>query len=277
MMKNAVLVVIVLSILTPIAAADDFKLPAPAPAPLTRPTVPDGEKLFYQPFRTVIPGTRIWTQWSVGGIWHYNTTQSVGDGAGMMVYAPAGVEKLGWLCSMDTGVQPEKDKDGKVIQDDLKEYKGLCLWIKGDGSDGTAVLSTNWDFSDHQFRVPLKDTNWHKVFIPWDKWSPKPITDYWWYLTYGIERKDCTKANWFIVDRVHLFKAEKTEEIKPTPDVDPPGMLPAPGVCFGEGKHVKDAGQAKGPQASDDRDRWRLNRSLLANRVRSAGLHQTRL
>ncbi len=208
-------------------AADNAQPPATAPALNTEPFVPEGEKAFYPDFMNVIPGTRIWCQWLSGDIWHYNTTQSVGDGAGMIVYAPAGSEKVGWLCSMDTGIQPEKDKDGNVIHDPLKQYRGICLWIKGDGSDGTAVFSTNWDFSDHQFRVPLKDTGWHKVFMPWGKWSPKPITDYWWYLTYSIERKDASEANWFIVDRVHLFEEEKTEEITPTADVDPTGMIPA--------------------------------------------------
>ncbi len=225
--------------------AGGFELPNPATDPCTRPFLPEGEKQFNLEFATIIPGTRIWTQWSTGGIWHYNTSQSVGDGAAMTVYAPTGAEKLGWLCSMDTGVQPVKDKDGKVIADDLKTYKGICLWIKGDGSDGTAVFSTNWDSSDHQFRVPLKETKWHKVFMPWDKWSPKPITDYWYYLTYSIERKDTTKANWYIVDRVQFYKQEKTEDITPTTDVDPPGLLPAQAFVSGKDKIAKTVAKLK--------------------------------
>jgi hypothetical protein len=217
-----------------LSRAQEFKLPVPAPPPSLQPFVPVGEKPFFWGCTQIIPGTRVWTQWLNGDIWHYNTRQSVGDGAGMTIYAPAGAEKVGWLCSMDTGVQPVKDKDGKVIEDDLKAYKGLCLWFKGDGSDATGVFSTNWDFSDHQVRVPLKETAWHKVFLPWDRWTPKPITDYWYSLTYSIERKDATRPNWFIVDRVHLYQQEKTEEITPTVGADPPGMLPAQAFVSGK-------------------------------------------
>lgn len=209
-------------------------LPKPAPDPSTQPFVPEGEKPFYFEPCNTIPGTRIWVQWLKGNIWHYNTSQSVGDGAAMIVYAPPGKKQddVGWLCSMDTGVQPVKDKDGKVVEFPLTDYKGICLWIKGDGSDATAVFSTNWDFSKSKFRVPLKDTNWHKVFMAWDKWD-EPITAAWYFLTYSIERKDHSKANWFIVDRVHFYKQEKVEEIKPTPDNDPPGMLPAKAFVSG--------------------------------------------
>ena len=190
--------------------------------------------------------------------------------------SPAGMEKLGWLCSMDTGVQPVKDKDGNVIENDLKTYKGICLWVKGDGSDATAVFSTNWDFSDHQFRVPMKDTNWHKVFMPWDKWSPKPITDYWYYLTYSIERKDASKANWYIVDRVHLYKDGKTEEIKPTADVDPPGLLPAQAFVSDKDKIAKTLAKLKG-RSLHHRDCRRLDCGLRSAFLRAKGLHGSRV
>jgi lysophospholipase L1-like esterase len=210
-------------------------LPKPVPAPTIQPFVPVGEKLFYELSNTVIPGTRHWVMWQDGGLMHYNTTQSVGDGSAMYVYLPAGA-KSGWLTAYDTGVQPVKNKEGQVTRDDLRQYKGLCLWIKGDGSDAAAVFTTNSGYSKNRFRVPLKDADWHKVFMPWDKWQ-EPITGYWWFLTYGLERSDRSRDNWYIVDRVHLYKEERTEPVQPTPDNDPPGMIPAKAFVSGR-EHI---------------------------------------
>jgi lysophospholipase L1-like esterase len=63
--------------------------------------------------------------------------------------------------------------------------------------------------------------------MSWDKWD-KPLTDKHWFNFYlSIERIDDTKTNWYIVDRVRFYKEEKTEEVKPTSDQDPPGLIPA--------------------------------------------------
>ncbi len=58
---------------------DTLAIPKPVPAPTLQPFVPVGEKLFYEPSTTVIPGTRHWVLWKGGGLMHFNTTQSVGD------------------------------------------------------------------------------------------------------------------------------------------------------------------------------------------------------
>ena len=51
--------------------------------------MPEGEEPFYPEPWNSIPGTRIWVQWlGQNKIWHHNTSQSVGDGAAMMIYAP---------------------------------------------------------------------------------------------------------------------------------------------------------------------------------------------
>jgi|GEM_PF-1160171 len=212
-----------------------FVLPKPAPPPTVHPFVPNGEKPFYEPFITIVPGTRHWVLWRDGDLRHYNTTQSVGDGSGMYVYLPAGA-KSGWLTAYDTGVQPEEDKKGQIVRDVLRDYKGLCLWIQGDGSDAAAVFTTNSGYSKSKFRVPLKDAQWHKVFMPWEKWQ-EPITGHWWFLTYGLERSDDSKDNWYVVDRVHLYREEITEPIRPTPDNDPPGAIPASAFVDGR-EHV---------------------------------------
>ena len=159
-----------------------------------------------------------------------------------------------------------KDKGGQLTRDDLREYKGLCLWIKGDGSDAAAVFTTNSGYSNNKFRVPLKDTKWHKVFMPWYKWQ-EPITGHWWFLTYGLERSDQGNDNWYIVDRVHLYKEEKTEPIQPTPDIDPRGMVPAKAFVSGRDPVPRKAVCAT--RASPYYRRaciWRSRRHRLTNR-----------
>jgi lysophospholipase L1-like esterase len=200
-----------------------YLLPKPAPLP-SPPTLPAGEKQFLA-YGGNAPGVRIWAPPAKGSMWHYGTTQSVGDGAGMYVYAPAG-ETTSYLCAYDTGVRKEE----------FKEYKGISFWMKGDGSPGTAVIATGDGSLPNKFRIPLKNTQWHKVFMTWDAWD-KPITGPFWFLSFGLERREQKHSNWYIIDRVHLFKELKSEEINPTPDIDPPGLLPARAFVSGR-QHI---------------------------------------
>ena len=71
------------------------------------------------------------------------------------------------MCSYDSGVV-RQEKDGKVVRDDFADYKGISLWIKGDGSDGRAVITTDYAGSKKHFYIPLQSTEWHKVFMPWE-------------------------------------------------------------------------------------------------------------
>ena len=211
---------------------EKFTLPTPAPLPMSLP-IPSWEKNFLLG-DGLVPGKRMWVQNMLGNIWHYGTTQSVGGGTGMYVYAPPGGPS-GYLCAYDTGVVRE-EKNGKVVRDDFNQFKGISLWIKGDGSAGTAIVSQGYSGSACKFRIPLKDTQWHKVFMPWDKWN-KPVTGPFWFLAFGIERKDDSQPGWYIIDKVRLYKEMKSEEISPTPDNDPPGLLPAKAFVSGR-RHI---------------------------------------
>lgn len=209
-------------------AVEKYDLPVPSSTP-HMPIIPAWEKQILIG-DGLTPGTRMWVQNMRGNIWHYGTTQSVGDGTGMYVYAPAG-RPVGVLCAYDTGVV-RKEVEGKIVRDDFKEFKGISLWIKGDGSNGSAMISTGYTGSASKFHIPLKDTQWHKVFMPWEKWN-KPITGPFWFLAFGLERTDDRKPNWYIIDRVRLYKEMKVEEIRPTKDIDPPGHLPAKAFVTG--------------------------------------------
>jgi lysophospholipase L1-like esterase len=209
---------------------ESYTLPMRAPLPKI-PTVPAGEKPFLI-YGGIVPGIRMWAPPTRAAIWHYGTTQSVGDGAGMYVYAPAG-KPAGFLCAYDT-----------AVQGDFKDFKGISLWIKGDGTQSTAVVSTGDGSTPNKFRIPLKDTGWHKVFMPWDKWN-KPVTGPFWFLSFGIDRKDDSKPGWYIIDRVRLFKEMKAEQITPTPDTDPPGMIPAKAFVSGRQNIAKTVGKLR--------------------------------
>jgi len=216
-------------------------LPTPAPMPALQPTVLPGEKLFYDSWRDVVPGTRCWVM-GCGApgadFWCYGTSQSVGDGAGMLLYAPVGV-KVKPLCSYDTGANLGTDRVGKPIINAGPEYKGLCLWFKGDGSDAQAVITTGYGGDPKTWwRIPMKETNWHKVFIPWQKWNAAWTNlPGFWFLSYSMERSDTNRANWYIVDRIRLYQEQKTEAITPTPDRDPSGRLPARAFVSGR-EHI---------------------------------------
>lgn len=208
----------------------------PAPDPSTQPVRNEGEKPYEGYYQRAIPGSRHWVFWRDGDIKLFNTTESAGDGSAIKLYLPAGSTKAGYMIAYDIGVQPVKKGD-VVVGDDFKDYKGICLWMKGDGSDGAAVFSTSYATANSpRFRVPLKDDKWHKVFLSWDKWEPA-IKGHFYFLAYSIERKDNSKPSYFIVDNVSLYKDEKVEEIKPTANIDPPGYVPAQQFVTGK-EHI---------------------------------------
>jgi lysophospholipase L1-like esterase len=210
---------------------------SPAPLPALTPTVAAGEKAFYDAGRAVAPGMRCWVMGCGepgADFWCYGTSQSVGDGAGLLLFAPAGA-KVKPLCCYDTGLNLATGRDGKTIINAGPEYRGLSLWIRGDGSDAQAVITTDYSGNPKQwFRIPLQETNWHKVFIPWQQWN-RSWTNLpaFWFLTYSLERSDTNRAHWYLVDRVRLYQEQKIEDITPTPDRDPPGRLPARAFASG--------------------------------------------
>lgn len=206
-----------------VAYPDTFNLQEPLPLPKRVP-LQKGEKRILLG-DDLVPGVRMWVQNMVGSIWHYGTSQSVGGGAGMYLHVPAGSSPSGYVCAYDVGVQG-----------DFKEYTGLSLWIKGDGSHSHAVVSTNYAGSANKFRISLNDTEWHKVYLPWNQWD-KPLTRPFWFLAFGLERKSGSISNYYIIDRVRLYKEAVTEPVQPTPDRDPPGLLPARAFVTGQ-EHI---------------------------------------
>ena len=230
-----------LVLLASVAIAD------PLPTPTTQPVIPDGEKPWYDGYRGAIASARHWVVFKEGSLQVFDTSESAGDGAAMRLYLPANAAKSGWLTGYDTGCQPTKDKDGNVTFDPFKEFKGICLWVKGDGSDAELLLGTGNNVNQPIFRIPLKDKDWKKVHVPWNQFKPA-ITGHFWFLNYSIERKDNTKATSCIIDRVHYFREAKTEAITPTRNQDPPGNIPAKQFTSGREQIAKTLAKLKAKQ-----------------------------
>ncbi len=207
-------------------------LPVPLPDPVAVPPVPAGEVPFDGYNQWAIPGSRTWHQDSKGDTVHsdlevFDTTESAGDGSAMMIYLGAGKTDPGWLIGYDTGYQAAN-----------AGTDGICFWFKGDGSDAIARFGTNWGFDwdtgSHHFSVSMSNPDWQKVYIPWSAFSP-PVTSYFWYFDYSIQRTDNSKANYFLIDKLDFYHAGQsvTEPITPTPSIDTPGYLPADAFVSG--------------------------------------------
>jgi lysophospholipase L1-like esterase len=65
------------------------------------------------------------------------------------------------------------------VPDVLDEgYAGVSFWVKGDGSDnyGTVVLCgqhPQWFPFKYATSFPLRDTEWHRIVVPWYDWIPE--------------------------------------------------------------------------------------------------------
>ncbi len=78
------------------------------------------------------------------------------------------------------GLAFKKVKNIKPLKpDSLNDgYEGISFWVKGDGSEmyGTIVLCGQhplWMPFKYAYSFPLKDAEWKKITVPWDKFIPE--------------------------------------------------------------------------------------------------------
>jgi len=183
-----------------------------APA-LTKAKVGNHEKNVFND--TLSPGRRIWDFGLKGKLTNYASTESVGDGAGMIIYLPAGTN--GRVVAYGTAARGNT----------LKEFKGISFWVKGDGSDAQGVIGWNWNVS-FPFSFSLKETSWRKVYVYWKDFGENFKGSY--FLNYSINPNNYKGDSYYIIDRVRFFKEEKTEAITPTPNRDPAGDISSDGL-----------------------------------------------
>lgn len=194
--------------------------PATAAAPATKPAwigvkQPNGERPFVgQPDN---PTARVWRYRHNKDVDLHITAQGVGPDSAMVIFTEKG-EDPGEFLIYDPGARGE----------DLIKYKGMCVWVKGDGGDGNLSLGTNWDQNNKNNsllgKFPLSEKGWKKYFIPWDKFTPP--TKGFYFINMKLEPAKPRQA-WACIARLNFYVEETTEEIDPPKDKDPEGMIPA--------------------------------------------------
>ncbi len=179
--------------------------------------VPSYEKPFL--YNPEFPSERMWNFRHKSPFSVYSTSLSVDDNPGILFHLPKGVDG-GEVLAYDIGVP--KNQVGK--------YKGLCFWIRGDGSDGVLRIGTSWSQKYGSALVgdfTLSKTKWRKVHVPFSKFSESVAHREFWFLNFRIIPKNTLKSSWVALSRVHLYKRKVVEKITPRELADPAGHLPA--------------------------------------------------
>jgi lysophospholipase L1-like esterase len=192
------------------AAPLDVAYATPATRAGTKPMLPS----------VAYPTIRLWRYHNDGDLGAYSTAESVqAPESAILFYLPAH-GKPGEILDYDVAAQG----------DDLKIYKGLSFWMKGDGSDGVLTIGTNWtqqiaayprvgDFS-------LREKNWHKVFVPFTQFSPDVSSSGFYFLNFSLKPATAGDTR-VLIARPELSSAPTTEAIAPVVAHDPPGMIRA--------------------------------------------------
>ena len=180
---------------------------------LPEPIVPENEKPFLGVARERLPGAG-WINFGDSGItFNTATSESVGDGTGMMIYTQ--VKNPGRIVAYDSAVVVNQQRN------DFKEWTGLSFWYHGDGTDATGVIGWGENMQ-HRIRFPLDNTGWKKHFIPWDdfgKYFNQNTTQS--NLAFAIELPD--QANYvYTLDKVRMFSGEKPVETQHSSRIESP-------------------------------------------------------
>jgi lysophospholipase L1-like esterase len=191
--------------------------PAPPPPFLNR-QLPAGERPC---LRLDYPTVRLWRYQHTNDVEAHATCRGVGADSGLLIYT-SGAGTPGEILVYDVGVHGE----------DLKTFKGLCFWMRGDGGDGELSIGSNWSQAVPAYprvgRYPLAEKTWKKHFVPWEKFTPDVSSNGFWFLNLKVAPARPRPA-WAVVARVALYKDEVTEPIQPPTEKDAPGMVPAAG------------------------------------------------
>lgn len=175
------------------------------------PIVPDGENLLFPKIYEQLPGLGLERLVNQGALQVFSSSESVGDGASLMVYQ----HESGGALFSDTTYFETLENQGAFTN-----HNGISFWLKGDGTDTQGVIAfTSMDprKGPSTFGFSLSNTNWHKVFAPWTEFFPrlrfikKPSAFVLGFVSEGVG------VRWYLMDRLHLYKDEKVEDIASTP------------------------------------------------------------
>jgi hypothetical protein len=179
------------------------------------PMVPEHEQALLGTNREQIPGLGWLDIGHTGETRNLATTESVGDGAAMMVYAPRG--DSGRILAYNSEVVFSRERN------DYKTWKGISFWYRGDGTDATGVMAWG-EHVEHLYRFPLKTLGWSKVFVPWVAFGPEFSTEETHSnLVLKIEMPSGDTHD-YVLDHVRFFEGEAIQE--ETPPQEPVSLWP---------------------------------------------------
>ena len=179
--------------------------------------LPAGEEAFLE--RPNYPTDRFWRFQHTNDVEIHTTGRGVGPDSAVVVFTEKG-EKPGEVLAYDIGAHGSR----------LKDFKGLCFWMRGDGGDGNLSIGCNWNQAVPTYprlgKFPLAQKEWKKFFVPWEKFTPAINSNGFYFLNLKVEPAT-PRAAWAVVARIDLYQTEITETIQPPVAADPPGLIPA--------------------------------------------------
>ncbi|MFT7512886.1 MAG: hypothetical protein ACI9QL_002094 [Candidatus Omnitrophota bacterium] len=173
-------------------------------------SVPPGERPLLGVNREQVPGLGWLDVGHTGETRNLATTESVGDGAALMVYAPSG--DTGRILAYDSRVVFSEERN------DFTSWRGISFWYRGDGTDATGVMAWGENV-EHLYRFPLNTLGWSKVFVPWKDFGPEFSTEETHsnlVLKIEMPKED---THHYLLDHVRLFDGAPLDEARPPDEV----------------------------------------------------------
>ena len=125
--------------------------------------------------------------------------------------------------------------------DDLKKYKGMSFWMRGDGGSGNLSLGTNWNQKLAAYarmgKFPLAEKGWKKYFVPWKNFTPDVSEKGFYFINAKLEPAAPRQA-WAVISRLNFYSEQVIEKIEDRKTDDPPGMIPAEQFVTEAGKLI---------------------------------------
>lgn len=95
----------------------------------------------------------------------------------------------------------------------FQNAKGISFWVKGDGSRNYGIVALAQKIDAPKARFPLRDTKWHRVILPWNRFRPyaaaAPL------LSFGLD-PGAARPSYYIIDKVEALDvlASSPDDVK---------------------------------------------------------------
>lgn len=82
--------------------------------------------------------------------------------------------------------------------------QAVSFWVKGDGSRNYGIISLAQKVDAPKTRFYLRDTNWRRVVIPWNRFRPNADTAP--LLSFGLDPQ-ASRPSWYIIDKIEAVES----------------------------------------------------------------------